>query len=168
MQKVYVYKNNTGEYVGEWGTIKECSNSLEIERTAVSRCLSGEYKSTGGYMFSDHRIYNEVNKDRTTLDMFTHSFLEQLSLQEMEMLIRNDNKTDLRYKKHLQNMEQKILFYYENIDKSKEALEKIKELQYDFYTWYDFEELILHIDNSDMNMYKNEKLLLDYDLDKIF
>lgn len=84
------------------------------------------------------------------------------------MLIRNDNKTDLRYKKHLQNMEQKILFYYENIDKSKEALEKIKELQYDFYTWYDFEELILHIDNSDMNMYKNEKLLLDYDLDKIF
>lgn len=46
-----VFCKNTGTFIGEWLIIKECSEDLNISRTAINNCLNGLSASCGGYIF---------------------------------------------------------------------------------------------------------------------
>lgn len=40
-----------GTLIAEWDSVKSASESLGIERTGISACLKGRYKSSGGYIW---------------------------------------------------------------------------------------------------------------------
>ena len=46
--KVYVYNLN-GDKVGEYNSNKECSEALNLDPSAVTKCIKGKQKSTKGY-----------------------------------------------------------------------------------------------------------------------
>jgi group I intron endonuclease len=47
----YVFNIETGELVGEWDTISECSERLDLTRANVGACLRGKRRSCKGYAF---------------------------------------------------------------------------------------------------------------------
>lgn len=49
-RKIYQYED--GELVGVWASQKFASEFFKLKQTSISRCLSGVYKTAGGYTWS--------------------------------------------------------------------------------------------------------------------
>lgn len=159
MNKFYVYKQSNKEYIGAWNNIKECSIALDnLDRSNISKALAGDLKSVGGYIFSNKRIYNQINKKKTKLDRLTNEFIEQISMQELEMLTHNNYKTDYIYKKHLNDIEERVNNIYANVEDDEEAYNMIWDLVTQFKTWYDYLIIDLNKHNPKFDKYRNPHL----------
>ena len=39
------------KFIKEWESIREASNELNIKHSCISNCLSGRYKTSGGFIW---------------------------------------------------------------------------------------------------------------------
>lgn len=75
LQPVYQFDLN-GKFIKQYKSIKEASLATNTERSSISKCISKEYKSANGYLWSNSNVVEKYTKpkDFKTVYQFDENF----------------------------------------------------------------------------------------------
>lgn len=165
---VYQYKANTKELINKFESITQASRMTGIPKSNISKNCRKEIKTIGNYIFSFFKLENANTRNSTNrADKKYNWWIEEvIGWQRVDLYAKDID--DIRYESYLNRFEERVNDIYNTIEDDEECFKSLDDLAYDYFTYYDYEEIVLGKQNWHMNKYKNQYLLLGYDIDKLF